>query len=79
MKKPLSPYETADLIERFLDKKLSYPQEWNDFIEARRVEPAVEPYRELCYKLDPLVNTPHSRDLDASTQLRNAVNVLRAM
>jgi hypothetical protein len=78
MKKPLGPYETANLIERFLDNKLSYPQEWNDFIEGRRVEHAVEPYRKLCYELDPLVNSHLPQDLDALTQLKNAVIALRA-
>jgi hypothetical protein len=79
MKEPFGPRDTANLIERFLDNKLNYPQEWNDFIESRRVEAAVEPFRKLCYELDPLVNTHLIQDLEALTQLRNAVSVLRTM
>lgn len=44
----------ADLIERFLQNRLAYPQEWNDFVECSDPDPAVNAYRKRCYNLDPL-------------------------
>jgi hypothetical protein len=76
-KKSLQASEAADLIERFLDKKNRYPQEWNDFIEASQVEKSVVPYRKRCYELDPLVNRPGSPDLAAVDELRRIVAELR--
>lgn len=77
VKKALSVSEAAGVIERFLDGKEHYPQEWNDFIEARRVEPEAEPYRRRCYELDPLVNRPGEPDQKALAELRAMICVLR--
>lgn len=70
--------EAADLIERFLKNRLSYPQEWNDFVECRQKDPDVEVYRKKCYNLDPLVNCPDPVDQDAIAELRLMAQELRA-
>lgn len=77
MKRALRPSDAADLIERFLNGQEMYPQEWNDFIEALRVEPAVEPYRKRCYELDPLTNRPGTPNASAVEELRKIVLALR--
>jgi hypothetical protein len=75
----LGPAETAALIERFLNGKQLYPQEWNDFVEAVKVEPQVEPYRRKCYELDPLVNCPSCPDAEALEGLKKILTILRNM
>ena len=70
--------EVADLIERFLQKRLAYPQEWNDFVECSDPDPAVNAYRKRCYNLDPLVNCPAPVDEDAVVELRAILDELRA-
>jgi hypothetical protein len=69
--------EVADLIERFLENRLAYPQEWNDFCECRQKDPAVEAYRKKCDNLDPLVNRPEPVDQDAIAELRLMAEELR--
>ena len=78
-KKSLSPTDAADLVGRFLEGTELYPQEWNDFIEAVRVEPPVEAYRRECYRLDPMVNRPGSADPAAVEELRRIIAALRAL
>jgi hypothetical protein len=70
--------EVADLIERFLEKRLMYPQEWNDFVECSQKDPKVEVYRKRCYALDPYVNCPPPVDEDEISNLRAMVQELRA-
>jgi hypothetical protein len=70
--------EVAELIERFLENRLAYPQEWNDFVEHRERDPVVEAYRKRCYDLDPLVNRPDPVDEDALAQLRSILQELRS-
>lgn len=79
MGKRLTPTEAADLIERFLDGKERYPQEWNDFIDGLSVEDRVEPYRKTCDHLDSLVNRPDGPDPEAVSEIRNIVSALRRM
>jgi len=80
MRVPLRGSEAADLIGRFLEGNLSYPQEWNDFVDrGRRVEQQVEPYRDRCDQLDPLVNRPGLPDPEALAELRRIVTVLRTI
>jgi len=45
--------EVADLIVRFIENRSSYPQEWNDFVECRHSDPAVEHVRKRCHDLIP--------------------------
>jgi hypothetical protein len=71
--------EAADLIERFLDGRSLYPQEWNDFVEGRKVERELEPYRRRCYQLDPLVNHPGPPDPEAINELKQIVSALRKL
>jgi hypothetical protein len=71
--------EAADLIQRFLDGKQLYPQEWNDFVDGRRVEANVEPYRRRCGLLDPMVNHPGAPDLEALAELKQTILTLRAV
>jgi hypothetical protein len=70
--------DVADLIDRFLENRLSYPQEWNDFVECSQKDKDVEVYRQKCDKLDPLVNRPDPVDQDAVTELRLLAHQLRA-
>ena len=79
MKRTLKAAEVADLIERFLSGKELYPQEWNDFIEAGRVEQSAEPSRKRCYELDPLINRPGASNLEAIKELKNIVVDLRLL
>ncbi len=62
--------EVADLIVRFIENRSSYPQEWNDFVECRHSDPAVEHVRKRCHDLDPLVNSHGPQDKDALEELR---------
>jgi hypothetical protein len=79
MRPPLKPFEAADLIERFLNGKELYPQEWNDFVDGVRVEQSVESYRKRCDALDPLVNRPGTADSTAVEELRTIVSELRKL
>lgn len=70
--------DVADLIERFLQNRPAYPQEWNDFVECSQREPAMDVYRRRCYNLDPLVDRPDPVDEDAIAELRGILHELRA-
>ena len=72
-----SRLEVADLIERFLDHRSLYPQEWNDFVESSQRDKKIETYRKRCYELDPLVNFPGPQDSNAIAELRRLVGELR--
>jgi hypothetical protein len=69
--------EVAELIERFLENRPAYPQEWNDFVECRQRDPTMEAYRRRCYNLDPLVNRPEPVDENAIAELRGILCELR--
>jgi hypothetical protein len=69
--------EVADLVERFLDGRSSYPQEWNDFVDGSQRDKAVEVYRKRCYDLDPRVNRPGDPDPEAVAELRSMIGRLR--
>ena len=49
----LSKREMADLIERFLEGRLAYPREWNDFVDCSQQSSEMDGYRSTCYELDP--------------------------
>ena len=66
----LTRSEMADLIERFLDGKSLYPQEWNDFVEVSQHDWRMDAYRRCCYELDPIVNCPDPSDPIALSVLR---------
>jgi len=76
-KRAKTALEVADLIERFLQRKSLYPQEWNDFVDASQRDDMVESYRRRCYELDPLVNRPGDPDPDAVAELKTLVAKLR--
>ena len=78
MRRERTKSEVAELIERFLENRLAYPQEWNDFVERHEPDPFVEAYRKRCYELDPLVNCPDPVDQDALSQLRGILQELRS-
>jgi len=78
MRRKKTRADVADLIERFLQNRLAYPQEWNDFVECSQSDPAIEAYRRRCYDLDPLVNRPDPVDEDAIANLRGILHELRA-
>ena len=73
-----TPHEIADLIERFLDGKSLYPQEWNDFVDSSQRDKEIDFYRRRCYELDPLVNRPGPPDQNAIAELRKLVSELRS-
>ncbi len=77
-KKNMSREEVAEVIERFLEGRSSYPQEWNDFVDTPQQEAAIDNYRRQCYELDPLVNRPGLPDSDAVADLKELVQRLRS-
>ena len=77
MRRSRTKTEVADLIERFLENRSSYPQEWNDFVECSDADPAIDAYRRKCYDLDPLVNRPDPVDEDAVHELFGVIEELR--
>jgi len=72
----LTPVEMASLIDRFLEGKSLYPQEWNDFVESQLRDKELDKFRKRCYELDPLVNRPAPPDEDAVHELRAIVREL---
>ena len=74
----MSPEEAAQVVERFLEKRSLYPQEWNDFVDTPQTDGMVEAYRRECYELDPQVNRPGSPDPNATERLRAIVERLRS-
>ncbi len=77
MGRPKTAGDVADIIERFLNGKSCYPQEWNDFVEGGHPDPELEKYRKRCDQLDPLINIPGPRDPVAVAELRAIVTELR--
>jgi len=78
-RKPKTAAETADIVERFLNGKSLYPQEWNDFVECTHGDAYLDAYRKRCYELDPLVNCPDPQDARALEELRGIVHDLRRL
>ena len=76
-KKDMNLQEASDLVERFLNNKCSYPQEWNDFVEAKQTNRVVDAYRKRCYELDPEVNSPEPTDDGAVRELRSMIEMMR--
>ena len=77
MRRSRTKTEVADLVERFLDNRESYPQEWNDFVESSEPDPTIDAYRKKCYDLDPLVNSHEPADEDAVRELSRIIEELR--
>jgi hypothetical protein len=77
-KKNMNSEEAAQVIERFLENRSLYPQEWNDFVDTPQRDKTVEHYRRESYELDPLVNRPEGPDATALTQLRAIIKQLRS-
>jgi len=67
----------ADLIERFLEGRLAYPREWNDFVDCSQQSSEMDGYRSTCYELDPFVNCPDPQDKESLDELRRLVDTLR--
>ncbi len=77
-KKNMDSDEAAQIIERFLENRSFYPQEWNDFVETPQHDKTIEGYRQQCYELDPLVNRPGDPDPQAIARLKSIVESLRS-
>jgi len=77
-KRNLTLSDVADVIERFLEGRSLYPQEWNDFVDTAQQDKDVEASRRRCDELDWLVNRPGEPDKDAVIELRSMVETLRA-
>ena len=69
--------EIAQIIERFLNGRSLYPQEWNDFVESRHPDRKLDSFRKRCDELDPLVNCPDPQDVNALAELKNMADALR--
>jgi len=69
--------EIAQIIERFLNGRSLYPQEWNDFVERRHPDRKLDSFRKRCDELDPLVNCPDPQDVNALAELKNMADALR--
>jgi hypothetical protein len=77
-KKNMNREEVAQSIERFLENRSRYPQEWNDFVDTPQEDSVIENYRRECYELDPLVNRPGVPDPDAVARLKGIIERLRS-
>lgn len=78
-KSNMNLHEVADLVERHLDKKWLYSQEWTDFVDTSQRDPTVNAYRKRCCELDPLVNS-HAPDDDGGVrELREMIKALREL
>jgi len=77
-KKNMGRQEVVQLIERFLEGRSSYPQEWNDFVDTPQQDNAVDNYRRQCSELDPLVNRPGLPDPNGVARLEALVEHLRS-
>jgi hypothetical protein len=77
-KQNMSSQEAGHLIERFLEARSLYPQEWNDFVETPQQDKEIEVYRKRCYELDPLVNRPGNPDPKAVAELKSVIETLRS-
>lgn len=67
----------ADLIERFLQDRLAYPQEWNDFVDTSQRSAEMDGYRKICYAIDPSVNCQGQQDDVSLDELRKIIERLR--
>jgi hypothetical protein len=77
MRKTKTASEIADLIERFLNGRSLYPQEWNDFVENKHPDRKLDSYRKRCSALDSQVNCLDPQDPKALAELRVLVDELR--
>jgi len=77
-KKNMNREDVAQLIERFLENKSEYPQEWNDFVDTPQKDSVIEKYRRQCDELDPFVNRPEAPEPDAVARLKRIVDRLRS-
>ena len=79
MAKAKTAAEIAQIIDRFLNGRSLYPQEWNDFIDCKHPDRKQDSFRKRCDELDPLVNGPEPQDANALAELRNIADVLRKL
>jgi hypothetical protein len=77
-KKNMNSEEVAQLLERFLEGRSLYPQEWNDFVDTVQDDSVIENCRRQCGELDPLVNRPGVPDPDAVARLQGIIECLRS-
>jgi hypothetical protein len=77
-KKNMNRDEVAQLIERFLENRSQYPQEWNDFVDTAQQDSVIENYRRQCDEIDPLVNRPGVPDPEAVARLKGIIQRLRS-
>ena len=77
-RREMSASQMADLIERFLNGKSRYPQEWNDFVDSSQRDKELDLFRKRCYELDPLINRPGEPDADAVAEARSIIDELRS-
>ena len=79
MAKPKTAAEIAEIIDRFLNARSLYPQEWNDFVESKHPDRKLDSFRKRCEELDPQVNCPAPQDAKALAELKNMAEALRKL
>ena len=77
-KKNMNRQEAAQVIERFLEGRSLYPQEWNDFVDTPQEDNVVESYRQQSRELDTLISRPGTPDPRALHDLKRVLERLRS-
>jgi hypothetical protein len=57
-----SPRDVVQLIDRFIDGKVRYPLEWDDFISWEHSSVGIEAVRQRIAALEPLFFSEHADD-----------------
>jgi hypothetical protein len=77
--------ELADLIERYLSNRCTYPQEWNDFVDCSNRDPKLDAFRRQCEIISSQFETDqksldpnrYDRRQDATDELKKIAAQLR--
>ncbi len=70
--------EIADLIERYLSNRCTYPQEWNDFVDCSNRDPKLDAFRKRCDLISSQFETDRkSLDLNRDDRWQDATDELK--
>lgn len=61
--------ELVGVLDRFLDDRLHYPLEWDDFVSWKNSAPAIEPIRERIAATEPLFFSQNPADRAKGAQI----------
>ena len=67
--RPETIHELVDLLDRFLDDKLRYELEWDDFVSWKNNNPNIEIIRERIARTEPLFFSKSRADRDRAVEL----------